>query len=197
MKIAERRSISTISVVRPDGHLVAAALRGARPEHAGGVVRHGHLAGGRHGHQPDLARRHAGTTRAAASPGRGRPAGVLQQGRDVARHRVPDDGLAHARGRHGAQRVGVRPGADHRRVADPAGHLVHQPAGGRRRREVAGGVDGHAAHRADPAVVVLGNWLGVIHLTTSKEVILKVLLPLKIRFHFKFSQFEMKSDFDR
>ena len=189
MKIAEQRSISTISVVRPDGHLVAAALRGARPEHAGGVVRHGHLAGGRHGHQPDLARRHAGhDARGGVPQGEAGRRGVLQQGRDVARYRVPDDGLAHARGRHGAQRVGVRPGADHRRVADPAGHLVHQPAGGRRRREVAGGVDGHAAHRADPAVVVLGNWLGVIHLTTSKEVILKVLLPLKIRFHFKFSQ---------
>jgi hypothetical protein len=83
----------------------------------------------------------------------------------------PDDGLALARGGHRAQRVGVRAGAHHGSVADAADHLVDQPARG----EVAHGVNGHAPHRADLAVVVrrgLGffHWLGlgVIDLRGSK-----------------------------
>jgi hypothetical protein len=173
LKGADTVTVGVMSV-RPDADLDAAVLGGARPEHAGGVVHHTHLPGGRDGDEPDVA---AG--RSADDARRGlaqRQAPVLHQRRDVARHRVPDDGLALARGGHRAQRVGVRAGAHHGGVADAADHLVDQPTRGGRRGEVARGVNGHAPHRADLAVVVrrglgLFHWLGlgVIDLRGSKR----------------------------
>jgi len=171
---ADSLSIGVGVGVRPDADLGVAGLGGARPEHGGGVVDHGDVALARHDHEPHGA---------ACRPGHDACRGVAQregvpelhERRDVARHRAADDLLALARGGHRAERVGVGAGAHQGRVADPAGHLVHQPARGRRRREVARGVHGHAPHRAGLAVVVrrgLGFlaccWLGVVDLTRRK-----------------------------
>uniref|UniRef100_A0A804M0F7 Uncharacterized protein n=1 Tax=Zea mays TaxID=4577 RepID=A0A804M0F7_MAIZE len=171
------RARACVGGVRPDADFGVAGLGGARPEHGGGVVRHTDLPLARHGHQPHGA---AGRPRHDARRGVAQRERVpaLHQRRDVARHRAADDLLALARGGHRAQRVGVRSGAHQRRVADPAGHLVHQPARGRRRREVARRVHGHAPYRARLAVVVhhgLGLlalaccWLGVVDLTSKKR----------------------------
>ena len=130
----------------PDADLHESILGGTAPEHAGAVKPISHLAGAGHGDEPREAFVEALLDAVVDGLLQGQ-ALVLHDGGDVARERAADDGLALARARHGARaaRVGARP--DQRRVADAAGHLVHEPARGRGRRAGARRVHHRATHR--------------------------------------------------
>src|SRR5205809_2641578 len=86
----------------------------------------------------------------AAGPGE-RFAPIAHAGRDVEREHRAQEELAVAGAGDGARGVvRVDAGADDRRIADAAWKLAGDAAGGGRRREVAGAIEGH---RSDGAVV--------------------------------------------
>src|SRR5438552_17696561 len=90
----------------------------------------------------------------AAGPGE-RFAAIPHAGRDVEREHRAQEELAVAGAGDGARGVvGVDAGADDRRIADAAGKLAGDAAGGGRRREVAGAIQRYRADRAVPCYFV-------------------------------------------